>query len=268
VNEFSRIKEAVDFIRQQADIKPSVGVVLGSGMSNVLSTVKIIAEIPYARIPNFPLSSVEGHKGTLCIGEINNKHVCILRGRVHYYEGFEPQQVVFPVRVLRVLGIDFLILTNAAGGLNERFAPGDLMLIIDHVNLSGINPLRGKNIQELGPRFPDLTQVYDRELIKLARKVDATLLSGVYAMMPGPTYETPAEVKMLRILGIDAIGMSTVPEVIAAVHCGMRVLAISFIANKASGLGAGRLSHQEVIKSAQKIEGRLSRLIEQIIKRL
>lgn len=246
--------------------------ILGSGLGDLADSLLFKpTKIPYADIPFFPRLTVEGHQGNLCLGEIRpGVHVGILQGRVHYYEGHPMALIVSPIRVLRLRGAQVLLVTNAAGGVNPGFEAGDLMLIEDHINLMGTNPLIGQNIPELGPRFPDLSEAYTPVLRDLAREkarqLGIDLKQGVYCAMPGPSYETPAEVRMLRTLGADAVGMSTVPEVIAANHMGMQVLGISCVTNAAAGVCQGhRLSHQEVLEAADKARQSFARLVEAIL---
>lgn len=263
-----KIKEAADFIANKIN-RPEIGLVLGSGLGDLVEQIEDPKIIPYQEIPHFPVSTVSGHAGRLVGGIIKGKNVVAMQGRFHYYEGYSLTEVTFPIRVMQKLGIRTLIVTNAAGGLNPDFQPGDLMLITDHINFLGINPLRGKNYSELGPRFPDMTEAYDPFLRQLARKaaqsLGITLQEGVYAWVGGPSYETPAEVRMLQMLGGDAVGMSTVPEVIVANHGGMKVLGLSCITNVAAGLGHTKLDHREVVETAQRGGQNFQRLICEII---
>ena len=249
--------------------KPSVGLILGSGLGVLADHLENPIAIPYKEIPDFPQTTVEGHAGRFVYGALQGRPVLTMQGRFHYYEGKSIDEVVFPVRVMKALGIQVLVITNAAGGVNTGFQPGDLMVITDHLNLSGVNPLRGKNLDTLGPRFPDMTYAYDQKLREIAaaaaNRQNLTLQKGVYAMMQGPSFETPAEIKMLRILGADAVGMSTVPEVITAVHAKMKVLGISCITNMAAGILEQPLNHQEVITTANQVKGNFIRLLEEVI---
>ena len=260
--------EAFNFIRSKTDIVPEVGIILGSGLGAFADEIEG-ARIPYSEIPSFGASSVSGHASQLVYG---GKSVVAMQGRFHYYEGYSIEQVVLPVRVMKLLGVKTLIVTNAAGGVNLDYSPGDLMIIRDHINLFGINPLIGKNIDEFGPRFPDMSEAYSRELIRLAHGIADELgikvKEGVYAGSSGPSYETPAETRMIRVLGADASGMSTVPEVIVANHCGIKVLGISCITNMASGILSGKLDHQEVIDTADRIKDNFLGLIREVIKNL
>lgn len=253
--------------------RPKGVVILGSGLGAFAETLKNPCSIDYKDIPHFQKPSVEGHAGRLVFGEIAPDFpVVCMQGRFHYYEGHSMNAVVFPLRVLRQMGADFLIVTNAAGGINLNFKPGTLMLIEDHLNLMGNNPLIGPNIADLGPRFPDLSEAYNAELRQLAQQVSVErqidLASGVYAAVTGPTYETPVEVRMLRGLGADAVGMSTVPEVIAANHMGMKVLGISCITNLAAGLSDQKLSHAEVMETAEQTRQRFMDLLGGVLGKL
>lgn len=251
---------------------PEIGLILGSGLGDTVEKIQDPVILSYEEIPNFPVSTVEGHSGRLVAGSIEGKQILAMDGRFHYYEGYSLQEVTFPIRVMRELGIKTLIITNAAGGINNSFAPGDIMLITDHINFLGVNPLRGPNLPELGPRFPDLTEAYAPQLQDVARKaaqsMQLTLREGVYAWVSGPSYETPAEIRLLRLLGADAVGMSTVPETIVANHGGMKVLGLSCITNLAAGLGPEKLDHQEVIATAEKGKEAFQKLICQIISSL
>ncbi len=270
-----RLDETASQIRQHFGVQPSVAVILGSGLGVFADSVPASARIPYRELTHFPLSGIEGHSGEIvCLKEDSSgrPHTLILKGRPHLYEGLEPSDVVFPVRVLGRMGVRTLVLTNAAGGVDPGLAPGTLMLISDHLNLMGENPLRGANLDSLGPRFPDMTEVYSERLRVLAKSVarglNLTLPEGVYAACLGPSYETPAEVRMLRTLGASAAGMSTVPEAIVARHMGIEVLGISCISNLAAGLGGGPLSHHEVLETTARVQGVLERLLEALLPRL
>ncbi len=272
-----RLVEAARFIENNSPIKPRLGIVLGSGLGRYVDHVKNAVSIPYDQIPNFLAPSVEGHEGRLVLGTVANPKapnspavpVAILQGRLHLYEGHSMDQVAFPTRTLCMLGIDTLLLTNAAGGINPAFREADLMLINDHINLMGDNPLRGPNLKELGPRFPDLTEAYNKEcqevLRQAAARANITLREGVYVALSGPTYETPAEVRMLRTMGADAVGMSTVPETIAANHLGVRVAAISCITNLAAGITSQKLTHAEVMTNAGRAVTKLLTLLDEAI---
>jgi purine-nucleoside phosphorylase len=260
-----QIQESAAAIRARHSVTPRLGLVLGSGLGHYADTFREKVVIPYHVLPNFPESHVPGHPGNLIIGMAEGVPAVALQGRVHRYEGYTMAEVAFPVRVLGALGIRQLIVTNAAGGLDPELKPGDLMLITDHINLMGGNPLIGKNIDEFGPRFPDMSEVYDpamREIVlRAAAERGIALREGVYAGMTGPAYETPAEIRMCRILGGDAVGMSTVPEVIVASHMGIRVLGISCITNMASGMLPRRLSHAEVIETTSRVRDTLISLL-------
>jgi purine-nucleoside phosphorylase len=267
-------KEAAEYIRKQlpSGKAPKIGLVLGSGLGVLADSIDDPIYIGYNDVPGFPQTTVEGHKGRFVIGRYQEKPVIAMQGRFHYYEGKSLEEVILPVRVMKALGTETLILTNAAGGVNTGFQPGDIMLITDHINFSGVNPLRGRNQEELGPRFPDMSFAYDPGLLDTAKKAAESLeipyRTGVYAMMQGPSFETPAEIRMLRILGADAVGMSTVPEVIAAAHAKIKVLGISCITNMAAGILKQPLTHQEVIETADQAKGKFIRLIGAIVSAL
>ena len=266
------LEEAVAWLRERTSRSPRVGVVLGSGLGGFASRLTDRLEIPYETIPHWPVSTAEGHAGRLVLGRLGELPVAVMAGRVHLYEGYRPDQVVFGVRVLGRLGARALVLTNAAGGINPAFQRGLLVLISDHINLQGANPLVGPNEESLGPRFPDMTEAYSVRLRQIARETAAELgipvAEGVYAAMLGPSYETPAEIRFLRIIGADLVGMSTVPEVIAARHMGLSVLAISCVTNMAAGLAPGPLSHREVLETGEMVRDRLSRLLEALLPRI
>mgnify|MGYP000131031523 CR=1 FL=1 len=251
-----------------------LAIVLGSGLGKFAEALDVRLTIPYGEIPSFPVSTVAGHSGRLLLATdmATGKPFWVMQGRVHYYEGYTPEQVVFPVRVLRLLGVEILLLTNAAGGIRDDLTTGSFMLLCDHINLTGMNPLRGPNLDELGPRFPDMTLVYDAALRQIlaaaAAEHNIVLREGVYAGLAGPSFETPAEIRMLERLGADAVGMSTVPEAIAARHAGMRVAAVSFIANKAAGKSTGVLSHEEVFAAAKAAEEQFSALMRTAVRRV
>jgi len=249
-----QLEQACAAIRDRRAAPPRVGVVLGSGLGAFADSLDDVVRIPYDEVPNMPTTTVVGHAGQLCLGQLDGIEVACLQGRVHMYEGHPPDRLVFGVRLLGRLGCRAVQLTNAAGGLRESFRPGTLMLITDHLNLMGRNPLCGPNHDQLGPRFPDMTRAYDREFVALAgqaaKQVGVELAEGVYAALLGPSYETPAEIRMLRTLGADAVGMSTVPEVIALRHMGVRVAAISCITNMAAGISDAELDHSEVERTA------------------
>lgn len=269
-----QLSEASAFIKNHTRHTAIRGVVvLGSGLGDFADTLTNADVIEYARIPHFPVSTVQGHAGRLVVGKIAPGFpIACMKGRFHYYEGYGLDKVVFPLRALRQLGGEFLVVTNAAGGIQPELTPGTLMLIEDHLNLMGDNPLKGENPEFLGPRFPDMTEAYSKDLKAIANQVAASqgapLKSGVYAGLSGPVYETPAEIRMLRTLGADAVGMSTVPEVIAANHMGMQVLGISCITNQAAGLSPHKLSHQEVMETAEHTRQRFVHLLTGILNQL
>ena len=252
----NRILEAAQFIQEKYKAKPKIGIVLGSGLGIYVDQIKNKIIIPYQEIPHFKRTSVEGHQGCLILGEVHGVPVAALQGRLHAYEGYAMEEIVHPVRVLAALGIEMLFLTNASGGINANYHPGDLVTISDHINLSGRNPLQGPNINELGPRFPDMSQAYDPELLNLLHSVaklhHVEMKAGVYCSVLGPSYETPAEIRMLRMIGADMVGMSTVPEVIAANHLGLRVAGVACITNYAAGIKLEKLSHADVKNVAEK----------------
>ncbi|MDI3546681.1 MAG: purine-nucleoside phosphorylase [Halanaerobiales bacterium] len=269
---FVEIKEAAEYIKQKIDLEPEVGLILGSGLGILAEEIEDSIVIPYQEIPNFPVSTVEGHAGRLVIGRLEGKPVVAMQGRFHYYEGYSMQKLTLPVRVMKMLGVEKLLVTNAAGGVNRNFNPGDFMIITDHVNLMGDNPLRGQNLEEFGPRFPDMTEAYNHELIKLAERVGAEkgimTRKGVYAALSGPSYETPAEIRFLASNGFDAVGMSTVPEVIVANHMGLDVLGISCITNMAAGILARPLNHEEVMETAERVKPKFITLVRGILKKI
>lgn len=269
---FERIREAGDFLRSHAPIRPEVGIILGSGLGALGEAVEAPHAIPYARIPHFPASAVDGHPARLILGRLEGRPVAVMQGRPHYYEGYSLAQVGFPVRVLRELGIRSLFVTNAAGGLHPAFRPGNLMLIADVINLMGDNPLRGPNDERLGPRFPAMRELFAPRLMAAAaataRRLPIVLRRGVYAGVGGPSYETAAELRMLRRLGADAVGMSTVPEVIVARHAGIpEVLGISCITNVAAGSHAPHPDHAAVLDAARRALPRLAALLRGLLAR-
>ncbi|HEX4449702.1 MAG TPA: purine-nucleoside phosphorylase [Kofleriaceae bacterium] len=269
---YDQIGEAVAAIKARVAAPPQVGLILGSGLGAFADTLASATKIDYSEIPHFPRSSVVGHSGKLVIGERGGARCVAMQGRVHMYEGHSAATVAFPARVLIALGAKVLIVTNAAGGLNAAWPPGTLMLIRDHIDMLRDHPLRGPNDERLGPRFPDMTRAYAAELRELARAAakqsGAALQEGVYVAMPGPTYETPAEVKMLQTLGADATGMSTVPEVIVARHMGARVIGISCITNHAAGITGEELSHAEVTETANRVRSTFEGLLDAILSQL
>jgi purine-nucleoside phosphorylase len=252
----NKILESSHYIQSKYKVKPKIGIVLGSGLGIYIDQIQNKTIIPYNDIPHFKRTTVEGHDGRLILGDVHGVPVAALQGRMHSYEGHPMEEIVHPVRTLAALGIEMLFVTNASGGINADFHPGDLVSILDHINLSGRNPLVGPNIAELGPRFPDMGQAYDPDLTALLRQVAANhhvnLKSGVYCSVLGPTYETPAEIRMLRTIGADLVGMSTVPEVIAANHLGLKVAGVACVTNYAAGIKAEKLNHADVKKVAEK----------------
>ena|SRR5687768_318440 len=263
------VDAAVSFIRSRSSIQPVTGVILGSGLGNVVEAIEADVTIPYSDIPGARASTVLGHRGRMIIGRAGNVPVVVLQGRVHYYEGYEMGEVIFLARVIGRLGIKRLIVTNAAGGINISFKPGDLMLISDHINMMGMNPLRGPNVEELGVRFPDMSEAYPQSLRADARKVAEELgilvQEGVYLALSGPTYETPAEIRAFRTLGADAVGMSTVPEVIAMSHMNIPVVGISCITNMAAGILKQKLTHQEVMDTTARVQKEFTALVLGVI---
>lgn len=266
------ILEAAEFIRAKAPGAPRVGLILGSGLGVLADEIESPVKVPYGEIPHFPISTVEGHAGRFVLGTLAGVPVCAMQGRFHYYEGYPMAKITFPVRVMKALGAARLLVTNAAGGANTAYAPGDLMLITDHLNLMGTNPLIGPNDAAAGPRFPDMSRAYSRELLALARETakaeGLSLREGVYCAFTGPTYETPAEVRMARQLGADAVGMSTVPEVIVARHVGLEVLGISCITNMAAGILDQPLSHGEVIETTERVRATFLRFVKAVVARM
>ena len=277
--------EASEFIKSKYDKEIKIALVLGSGLGAFADQVKDAEIIPYEDIPHFARSTVEGHKGQLVVGEVEGVTVAVQQGRFHYYEGYEMEQVMFPMRVFGCLGIKRAIITNAAGSVLTSFKPGRLMLIRDHINLMGINPLRGANEERFGPRFPDMTEVYDRKLQRIAddeaqqiakerfeqgkeTKLRPILRRGVYCALSGPTYETPAEIRMLRMLGATAVGMSTVPEAVSARHQGIKVLGISCITNLAAGITNEPIDHEEVIETGERVAEIFQELLTRIVKKI
>ncbi len=264
-----KIQEAVDFLSSKITSSPVIGIILGTGLGGITEKMEVELRVPYEEIPYFPISTIEGHRGTLVFGTLANKKVVAMEGRFHLYEGYTPEEITFPVRVMSKLGVQYLFMSSAAGGLDPEFAPGDLMIVIDHINLTGTNPLIGPNLDALGPRFPDMSEVYDRDLINIARKeaanIDISLKEGVYVGVLGPSLETPSETRFLRIAGADAVGMSTVSEVIVGVHCGLKILLIVAVTNVNIPDAMEKTSIEEVIAAAEKASPRLSLLWEKII---
>jgi purine-nucleoside phosphorylase len=266
------IREAVSAVRDRSPLEPEVAIILGTGLSALGQRIDVEVAIPYEEIPHFPLSTVESHTGRLLLGRLGGQRVVAMEGRFHRYEGYTLQQVTFPVRVMRALGAGTLIVSNACGGMNPLWSPGELMLIADHINLLGENPLVGPNLDELGPRFPDMSRVYDAELRRIAREVALdlriTLHSGVYVAVSGPNLETRAEYRMLRLIGADVVGMSTVPEVIVAIHGGMRVLGISIVTDACLPDSLEVADVATIIANARRAEPQLTELVTGVLRRL
>lgn len=269
----AQIDETAEAIRARLTHQPTLGLILGSGLGGLADVVESPEIVPYAEIPNWPVSTVFGHSGRLVVGKLEGQTVMIMQGRTHFYEGYSMSHITLPVRVMKRLGIETLIVTNAAGAVNPAYAPGDLMLITDHVNLigmAGMSPLRGPNLDEFGPRFPDMSRAYDRDLLALARKVageaGVDVQEGVYVSLAGPSFETPADLRFLRLIGVDAVGMSTVPEVTVARHSGMRVLGISGISNKANLDGDTPTSHEEVLEAGQVLVPKLTSVVRGVLR--
>lgn len=264
-----KMTEAVEAIKEQIEARPKVGLILGSGLGDLADEIEGAVKIKYADIPHFPLSTVPGHAGQLVIGQLHGVNVLAMQGRFHFYEGYSMQEVTFPVRVMKGLGVDTLVVTNACGGINSSFQAGDLMIIEDHLNMTGTNPLIGPNDEELGPRFPDMSRAYDPQFIKLAEETAGLLgisvQKGVYAGITGPSFMTPAELKMLRALGADALGMSTVPEVIVANHTGIRVLGIACVTDMAIAEELEPLTHEQVVATADRTKPKFIKLIKEIV---
>jgi purine-nucleoside phosphorylase len=270
-----QIDEAADAIRKRTSYRPRVGLILGSGLNSLADSVQKADIIPYGELPNWPVSTVYGHAGRLVIGELEGQTALVMQGRIHFYEGYSMSQITLPVRVMLRLGLEMMFVTNAAGGVNPDFVPGDVMLITDNLNLIGMmgaNPLMGPNIDELGPRFPDMSQAYDRKLMDLARQVASSenilLREGIYCALSGPSFEGPADLRFLRGVGADAVGMSTVPEVIVARHGGMRVMGLSGISNKANFDGSTVTTHEEVIEAGKVIAPKIEKIIRGVLRSL
>lgn len=261
-----------EYIKNKISISPKIGIILGTGLGGVADSITIDAEIPYGEVPGFPISTAPGHAGRLLAGTLSGCEVLVMQGRNHYYEGYSMQELAFPIQVMKKLGVETLILTNASGGINESFTPGDVVLITDHIKFDLDSPMRGKNQEEFGDRFFDMTRVYTPELLKLAktsaRELGIELPEGVYAYMGGPQFETPAEIRMLRLLGADLVGMSTVPEVITAAHCGIKVLALSCVTNMAAGMENGGLNRSVIANAEETGQARMQKLIQEVVKGL
>ncbi|WP_457611431.1 purine-nucleoside phosphorylase [Lutibacter sp.] len=267
---WNKVQETVKFLQEKGIVKPDYGIILGTGLGNLVEKINIEISIPYSEIPNFPVSTVAGHSGELIFGSIGNKKVVAMRGRFHYYEGWSIEQTIFPVRVMKFLGVENLIVSNASGGVNSNFEVGDIMLITDHINFMPAHPLHGENDERFGPRFVDMHEPYSKKMIakmeKIAVKLNIPIQKGVYLALQGPTFETPAEYKMVKILGADAVGMSTVPEVIAAKHLGMTCFGISVITDLGVEGKVEAVSHEEVQKAAKLSEDAIGRLVAEFVK--
>jgi purine-nucleoside phosphorylase len=271
----AQIDEAAQTLKKRISIQPVAGIILGSGLNALAESIKNAVYIPYNEVPHFPVSTVEGHIGRFVVGELEGKPVLVMQGRIHYYEGYTMQQVTLPIRVMQRMGIANLIVTNAAGGVNPDFVPGDVMLIVDQINIvgmAGLNPLSGPNLDEIGPRFPDMSQAYDRAYCDLARKIakenGIVLREGVYTGLSGPSFEAPADLRFLRMIGTDAVGMSTVPEVIVARHGNMHVLGISGISNKANLDGSTVTTHQEVMEAGKVITPKIEKIVRGVLRQI
>jgi len=267
-----KLAEARSYLVERVTVLPELGVILGSGLGGFANLVEEKVVIPYKDIPHFPISTVEGHAGQLVFGKVQGRSVVVMQGRFHFYEGYTMQEVTFPIRVMQVLGVTGLIVTNAAGGINSAFSSGNLVLIKDHLNLMGDNPLRGANLSNLGPRFPDLSEGYNLEwrqkALGIAKELGIIPQEGIYVAVCGPNYETPAEIRYMRTIGADMVGMSTVPEVIVANHGGMKVLGISCVTNMAAGILGQKLSHVEVMETAGRIEKQFVNFVQVLVKEL
>ncbi len=267
-----QIKQTAEYIRKSVDRLPDTGIILGTGLGELVDHIDIVKEIEYTEIPNFPISTVEGHSGKLIFGDLGGKYVMAMQGRFHYYEGYDMKQVTFPVRVMKELGVERLFVSNAAGGMNKEFKVGDIMIITDHINLFPENPLRGKNYNELGTRFPAMTEAYSHRLIKMADEIAAEkgirVMHGVYVGTPGPTFETPAEYEYFRIIGGDAVGMSTVPEVIVANHASMEVFGVSVITDLGGKDVTDVPTHEEVQKAALQAQPYMTEIIKELVNRI
>ena len=272
MNVIQKLTDTINFLKPRIKNKPRIGIILGSGLGHFVQHMNIEASFPFHEVPNFIPPTVEGHSGNLIFGSIGDVNLVVLQGRLHYYEGHTMETVVFPARVMALLGIEILIVTNSAGGYGDGMNAGDFMIIEDHINLMGTNPLMGPNIKELGPRFPDMTQAYDHELTEIAERVFRSQKTffhkGIYVGVTGPTYETPSEIKMFKALGGKAVGMSTIPEVIAANHLGLRVAAVSCITNLAAGVSQNKLTHAEVTETAKKVEQKSCSFLTEFISKI
>jgi len=269
---YKKVLESTDYIMSRANVEADIAIILGSGLGGLVNDISIDCEIPFSDIPNFPASTVKGHSGKLIYGQLEGKKVLVLAGRFHYYEGYTMREVSYPIYVFKQLEISKMIVTNACGGINKSYKPGDIMIIDDFINLMGSNPLVGKNDERLGNRFPDMTEPFSNKLINLteevAKKLEYNLKKGVYAGFMGPYYETRAEIKMIAGFGADVVGMSTVPEVIAANHTGIETLGLSCVTNMATGIQKKKHSHDDVIKIANETSVRLVKLVKEVIRKI
>lgn len=272
MKELEIINICAKMIKEKTNFIPEIGLILGSGLGDYADRIENKIIIPYSELPNFPVSTVTGHNGQFIMGEICGRKVIAMQGRVHYYEGYTQRQITIPVRIMKALGIDKIIITNAAGGVNKDFKPGTLMMISDHINYSGSNPLIGENYDEFGTRFPDMSKIYSKNyrenLKKLADKENIKLEEGIYMMLSGPSYETPAEIRMARVLGADAVGMSTVPEAIVSSQMGISVLGISCITNYAAGILEQPLNHLEVVETANKVKKEFIKILDMALSKV
>lgn len=268
-NLIEQLKETVSYIKSKVDCNATTGIVLGSGLGNLASVIKTDVALPYTDIPHFPVSTVKGHGGKLIFGELGGKKVIVMSGRFHFYEGYSAQQVVYPVRVMKMLGVENLLLSNAAGAVNPNYKVGDLMLINDHISFFTANPLIGKNEDELGTRFPDMSEPYNKEILLKAKSIananDILVHEGVYTAVTGPTFETHAEYRLIKISGSDVVGMSTVQENIAAVHCGMKVFAVSVVTDLGIREENNVITHEEVLQAAKEAEPKLTLLFKELV---
>ncbi len=266
---YDKVKESADYVKSRMNQNPTIGIILGSGLGSLVDIMEDKTVIPYADIPGFPRSHVAGHAGNLVIGRIGTETIAAMQGRFHYYEGFEMKEVTYPVYVMKLLGIEYLIVTNACGGINRNFLPGDLMILTDYINMLGKNSLIGENDERFGVRFPDMSEAYSQDLIRkaeaAAEKLGIDYKKGVYAIFSGPCYETAAEIRAYAGLGADAIGMSTVPETIAANYLGMKVFGIACITNMATGIATTKHTHEEVVRIANESSSRLCSWVKQIL---
>ena len=266
------LKETVRFIKEKVDFTPEIGIVLGTGLGGLVDVIETVGTVKYEDIPNFPVSTVKGHAGQLMFGYIGGKKVVAMQGRFHFYEGYKIQDLAIPIRTMKLLGVDTVLLSNAAGGMNPNFKVGDVMIITDHINMMSTNPLIGKNDDDFGPRFPDMSAVYDKDLInkaeKIAKSQGLNIQKGVYMAVTGPTFETPAEYKFMHILGADAVGMSTVPEAIVARHADMKCFAISIITDLGVEGIVEEVSHEEVLKVANAAESKMTGIIKQLLEEM